>query len=289
MYIFSLDIMSFKCYSRDCIDTPNKQNGPEIHRRESEKSKAQMDLDYICNHYRNTKLRFLILLPDSDYRKWFYSYKDLLWYRRGMFPGKLILERFEEIEDLPYVIDGPVMPRQVYIMLPKEKIYVPSDQFTEKYIRSKMRELVQIFVALRAKSIKYTRYDSVEEVSNLVSEIGTNIPKVFETTGIEVEHTESKKKGTQYEIQLIPIQKPIDTVIFQDHQEFYYLRREPSWRDMILRRVDGHVVLDKYTYFNREVNLFTSNLSQKLQWFQLNLEYDWSKYQDFHMDYEVTY
>ena len=289
MYIFSLDIMSFKCYSKDSIGVTNKKKGPEIHGREREKSKAQMDLDYICDHCRNTKLRFLILLPDSDYRKWFYSYRDLLWYRRGMFPGKLILERFEEIEDLPYVIDGPVMPRQVYIMLPKEKIYVPSDQFTEKYIRSKMRELVQIFVALRAKSIKYTRYDSVEEVSNLVSEIGTNIPKVFETTGIEVEHTESKKKGTQYEIQLIPVQKPIDTVIFQDHQEFYYLRREPSWRDMILRRVDGHVVLDKYTYFNREVNLFTSNLSQKLQWFQLNIEYDWSKYQDFHMDYEVTY
>ena len=281
--------MSFKCYSKDSIGVTNKKKGPEIHRRESEKSKAQMDLDYICHHCRNTKLRFLILLPDSDYRKWFYSYRDLLWYRRGMFPGKLILERFEDIEDLPYVIDGPVMPRQVYIMLPKEKIYVPSDQFTEKYIRSKMRELVQIFVALRAKSIKYTRYDSVEEVSNLVSEIGTNIPKVFETTGIEVEHTESKKKGTQYEIQLIPVQKPIDTTIFQDHQEFYYLRREPSWRDMILRRVDGHVVLDKYTYFNREVNLFTSNLSQKLQWFQLNIEYDWSKYQDFHMDYEVTY
>ena len=281
--------MSFKCYSKDSIGVTNKKKGPEIHGRESEKSKAQMDLDYICHHCRNTKLRFLILLPDSDYRKWFYSYRDLLWYRRGMFPGKLILERFEDIEDLPYVIDGPVMPRQVYIMLPKEKIYVPSDQFTEKYIRSKMRELVQIFVALRAKSIKYTRYDSVEEVSNLVSEIGTNIPKVFETTGIEIEHTESKKKGTQYEIQLIPVQKPIDTTIFQDHQEFYYLRREPSWRDMILRRVDGHVVLDKYTYFNREVNLFTSNLSQKLQWFQLNLEYDWSKYQDFHMDYEVTY
>jgi len=281
--------MSFKCYSKDSIGVTNKKKGPEIHGRESEKSKAQMDLDYICHHCRNTKLRFLILLPDSDYRKWFYSYRDLLWYRRGMFPGKLILERFEDIEDLPYVIDGPVMPRQVYIMLPKEKIYVPSDQFTEKYIRSKMRELVQIFVALRAKSIKYTRYDSVEEVSKIVSEIGTNIPKVFETTGIEIEHTESKKKGTQYEIQLIPVQKPIDTTIFQDHQEFYYLRREPSWRDMILRRVDGHVVLDKYTYFNREVNLFTSNLSQKLQWFQLNIEYDWSKYQDFHMDYEVTY
>jgi hypothetical protein len=281
--------MSFKCYSKDSIGVTKKQNGPEIHGRESEKSKAQMDLDYICNHCRNTKLRFLILLPDSDYRKWFYSYKDLLWYRRGMFPGKLILERFEDIEDLPYVIDGPVMPRQVYIMLPKEKIYVPSDQFTEKYIRSKMRELVQIFVALRAKSIKYTRYDSVEEGSKLVADIGSNVPKLFETTGIQVEHTESKKKGTQYEIQLIPVQKPIDTVIFQDHQEFYYLRREPSWRDMILRRVDGHVVLDKYTYFNREINLFTSNLSQKLQWFQLNIEYDWSKYQDFHMDYEIVY
>lgn len=281
--------MSFKCYTKDSISDTSKQKGPEIHRRESEKSKAQIDLDYICNHCRNTKLRFLILLPDSDYRKWFYSYRDLLWYRRGMFPGKLILERFEEIEDLPYVIDGPVMPHQVYIMLPKEKIYVPSDQFTEKYIRSKMRELVQIFVALRAKSIKYTRYDSVEEESKIVSGIGTNIPKVFETTGVQIEHTESKKKGTQYEIQLIPVEKPTDTTIFQDHQEFHYLRREPSWRDMILRRVDGHVVLDKYTYFNREVNLFTSNLSQKLQWFQLNLEYDWSKYQDFHMDYEVTY
>lgn len=277
--------MSFKCSSSAKEQYQDSFKEKEI----IGKTKAQSDLEKICTHCRNTKLRFLILLPDSDYKKWFYSYKDLLWYRRGYFPGKLIIERYEEIDDLPYSIDGPVMPRQVYIMLPKEKLYVPSGQFTERYIRSKMRELVQIFVALRANSIKYTRYDSIDESQRIVSELGTNVPKIFETVGIEVESKEQSKRATEYEIQLIPTSDPIDTTVFQNHQEFYYLRREPSWRDMIIRRVDGHVVLDKYTYTNRELNIFTTKLSQKLQCFQLNIEYDWHKYQDFHMDYVVSY
>lgn len=283
--------MSFKCVSTKNV--PNSEVDETIRFKSKSsnlgKTDAQQFMEKISKNTRNTKLRFLIFLPDSDYRKWLFSYKDLLYYRRNQFPGKLILERFEESDGLPYTVEGPVMPRQVYIMLPKEKIYIPSNQFTERYIRSKMRELVQIFVYLRASFIKFTSYNLSEEMQSFQSDIAVEIPHVYNRSGVVHSNDESKKTGTEYEIKLIPTDKPIDLNVFDNSRDFYYLRREASWRDMILRKMDGHVILDKYTFWNKEVEIFTSKFFQRLKCFDLNIEYDWNKYNDFRVDYEVKY
>lgn len=276
----------------NCLKPPTHETS--VCSRVIERTPNQIHLDTICKKYRSTKLRFLILLPESDYNKWFFSYKDLLYYRRHHFPGKLIIEKYEEIDELPYNIEEPVMPRQVYIMLPKERIYIPSNQFTHRYIRSKMRELVQIFVALRAKNISYTHYDSSEERQSFGTDINLAItstaPSPFDgRNSFHNEHSDIHQKGTQYEIRLQPTDSTIDISVFEDTKRFYYLRREPSWRDMILRRIDGGVVYDKYTYWNKEIEIFNSHFLQRFKCFQLNIDYDWSKFTDFRMDYEVTY
>jgi hypothetical protein len=247
----------------------------------------------------NYRLRFLILLPASDYEKYlFFSYKDVLWYNRSRFPGLLTIEKFEDADQLPYNIEEPVMPRQLYIMLPKERMYVPSDCFTGRYIRSKMRELVQIFIALRATSIKYVRYDS-EKISK-TTHVDFSLSDFSQSEGVQLKSVDTKRTGVQYEIRL---KKPkeeddeeeedeeeekVDINIFS-HSSFYYLKREPAWIDMVSRRIEGGVIYDKYTYWNKEMKLLKGKFIQQLKCLDLSVEYDWKNYNDFMVDYEVSY
>ena len=39
----------------------------------------------------------------------------------------------------------------------------------------------------------------------------------------------------------------------------------------------------------KEIEIFNSHFLQRFKCFQLNIDYDWSKFTDFRMDYEVTY
>ena len=252
------------------------------------KTDTHETLDVICRKSHNSKLRFLILLHDSDFKKWCLSTKDLLWYSRNTFPGELTIENFEEVNDLPFNIEEPVMPRQLYIMLPKERIYVPSDQFTGRYIRSKMQELIRIFVTLQAKSIKYVRYDTNEDHYNFAMGVQSEIPNVNISDGIHYQSAQNKKTGVEYELKLNPSNEPLDVNQFSDCS-FYYLKRNPAWKDLILRRIDNGVVFDKYTYWNKERELLKSGFAKNMQWFNVSANYDWEKYADLMIDYEVTY
>ena len=240
----------------------------------------------------NYLLRFLILLPQTDYDKYlFFSYRDIVWYNRSRFPGLLTIEKFEEADQLPYNIEEPVLPRQLYIMLPKERMYVPSDSFTGRYISSKMRELIQIFITLRATSIKYVRYDSDEETKSMLIEFGTDFPNFSCSEGVHKKNMDSKKTGIEYEIRIDSHTNQDDplTINMFSQPSFYYLKKEPSWKDMIIRRIEGGVTFDKYTYLNNETKLLKGGFIQQLQCMNLSVNYDWKKYKQFIVDYEVTY
>ena len=173
-------------------------------------------------------------------------------------------------------------------MLPKERIYVPSDYFTGRYIRSKMRELVQVFVALGASSIKYVRYDSEEEMKNTHVDIGMDFPQFTLSEGLQIKNLNTKRMGVEYEIRLCNNKEIIDIDVFAS-SSFYYLKREPSWRDMISRRIESGVVFDKYTYWNKEMKLLKGSFIQELKYMNLSVDYDWKLYNDFMVEYEVSY
>lgn len=252
------------------------------------KSETQYELDSICNKCKNVKLRFLILLYKHDFKKWCISKKDMILYFRNKFPGYLTIESYDDVNELPCSIEEPVMPYQIYIMLPKEKIYVPSDQFTGRYIRSKMQELIKIFVTLRATSIKYIRYDTNDDHQTLTTELRTDVPQISISDGIKYENSNSKKTGVEYELKLTPSNEPIDISIFSNCS-FYYLKRTPAWQDIILRRIDNGVVFDKYTYWNREREFLKTSFTKQMEWFNLSANYDWEKYKDLMVDYTVVY
>ena len=221
---------------------------------------------------RNARLQFLILLRDVDYKKCIYSFRDILWYKKNNFPGDLILENFEDCHLLPYYIQEPIIPRQLYVMLPKEKIFVPSDVFTEMYIRSKMRELIQIFIKLNAKTIKFTRYYSQSELSNVALDATLSIPNATLSNVTNIENEDKTVTGTEYVMRFSENTNPFAIKDFLNVDNYHYLTQQSDWQYMIKRRIDYGMTYYKYTYKNNERKLLKRNFVSKLN-FSLVLSY----------------
>lgn len=238
---------------------------------------------------RNARLQFLILLRDVDYKKCIYSFRDILWYKKNNFPGDLILENFDDCHQLPYYIQEPIMPRQLYVMLPKEKMFVPSDVFTEMYIRSKMRELIQIFIKLNAKTIKFTRYDSQSEISNIALDATLSIPKATLSNVTNIENEDKTLTGTEYVMKFSENIEPFSMKDFLNVDNYHYLSQQSDWQYMIKRRIDYGMTYYKYIYKNNERKLLKRKFVSKLKVIDLAAEYDWEKYKEFTIDYEIEF
>jgi hypothetical protein len=246
-------------------------------------------LDVIHKKHKNTRLRFLLLLPEEDYRKCIYSHKDLICARKSRFPGKLIIEKFEEVGCLPFAIEGPPMPRQLYIMLPKEKLFIRSNHFTARYIDSKMNELKQLFVLLRAKKIKFTRNMSHKKGLQINGDVKAGIPSSAITAGSGVSSMEFKltEQSSEMHFTETKYDTSIEEVLKQT--DFYFLSREFHWQNIITRRLDNHLVYDKYTYKNEEMNLFQMKFKNQLDLLGLQAEYDWEEMRNLEIEYEIEY
>lgn len=238
---------------------------------------------------RNVRLQFLILLREEDYRKCLFSYRDMMSYRRNHFPGDLILEKYEDCHQLPYNIQEPVIPRQLYIMLPKEKLFVPSSTFTEMYMKSKMRELMSIFMKLNAKCIRFMRYDCNEETNSLGMDIHSFVPQTHLSVVNRIDTEDKQASGFEYEMKFHPNTKPFRIDDFLNTETFYYLRQESGWQDIIRRRVDFKMIEDKYSYRNNEMKLLKGKFVSKLKLLDMSADYDWEKYKEFFIDYQIEY
>ena len=238
---------------------------------------------------KNCRLRFLILLRDEDYEKCFYSRRDWIHYRKAKFPGKLIIDRFSEIDNLPYNIEGPPVPRKVYIMLPKEKLFIPSDNFTSRYMDSKLSELKSIFVGLQAKTIKMTKLSQTEESRKGNIDGNVSVPRIGKI-GTNTSVVSSNNTTTMY-MNEMTFNEPTESIKSElfSSDSFYYLDKQYEWQQMIIRRIDNKMVTDKYVYKNRESELFNVSTLQSLRRLNLSVNYDWEKVSDLEIHYEIEY
>lgn len=242
----------------------------------------------IESQYKNCRLRFLLLLPDEDYRKClFFSRKDWIWSRKSKFPGKLIIERFEDVSTLPYIIEGVPMPRQLYIMLPKEKLFIHSNQFTARYIESKLNELKQLFVLLKARSIKFSSNRIQKDQTTIGSGVSIPIEGIVSETQVNTMDFVSNERVSEMHFTESDTDKSIEDKLMET--DFYYLSREFHWQDIISRRIENHLVYDKYVYKNHEMNLFQAKTQNQLKKMGLNIEYDWEKMKHLEIHYEIDY
>ena len=275
----------FSCLYARVSDTSNQSpKGSPTHRAQRNNTNNNMN-EIIETFFRNLslsskyncRLRFLLLLRDEDYKKCIWSRKDMICYRKSQFPGQLIIERFSEVDTIPYNIEGPPLPRKLYIMLPKEKLFIPSDNFTSRYIDSKLQELKNIFVALQAKSIKVKKIYGTEESTRIGGGVGGSSFSDRIHGDLEVDDVQSNSISITNEM---TFGEPLNAVSIEDFSNasssvyrYYYLGKEFEWQNIIQRRLKDRMLSDKYTYRNTEQKLFTSKLINTLKLFKINLSH----------------
>lgn len=283
----------FSCIRRsdsDSVVTESISSSP--HEKGKQRNYVDEILEYVSDsnkhrRKRYRRLRFLILLRDEDYDKCFYSRRDWIQFRKSKFPGKLILDRFSESDTLPYNIEGPPIPRQVYIMLPKERIFIPSQHFTSRYMDSKLSELKSIFVALHAEKIRFSKTTKSEEEYNGGGNIGINLPRIGDV-GSDVQ-VESKNTNVTMFWNEMTFGEPTTIIEPNVFNTFFYLDQEYEWQQIIVRRLKYSMIKDKYVYKNRENELFNASTLQTLRRLNLSIDYDWSKVNDVEIHYEIMY
>lgn len=245
-------------------------------------------IDVLKRKRKISKLRFLITLQDIDYKKCIYSKYDIIMYNKYNFPGILCVENFDETYNFPYNIQEPVLPRTLYIMLPKECIYIQSHNFTERLIRSKLRELIDIFIVLHAKKLTFFYSDARRQNESIAIDIGTSHPSIASTINNRIDNTEENKFGFYYEM---CFEKPTNKIDLNEFLKpyYYYLSQEPEWLQIIKRRIDYATQYDKYIYRTTNTKILKGKFINKLHFLNLSATYDWENFKDFYINYEIEY
>ena len=261
----------------------------------------------IKQHKHNDILNFLIILTDEDYiNKHIFGGKSLykkLLNKASLFYGNLDIKKFSEFTNSAnniahlYLIDGNLIPRIVYIRLPKEKLYVPAEHFQERYLDSKINELCNIFTTLQAESIQMSIIH--ENSSNIKLSISSGVTIQGIEANIECgKTTDTNKKITT--TRHITFEKPdkntntntntvIDTNTFLNFEKFYYLSKDEGWIDIIRNRVYKKSKDSEYTYNYTENNCFSADLSAQMELLHIKFAYNSSKFENLKIEYKVIY
>jgi hypothetical protein len=246
---------------------------------------------------KNKRPNYLILLRESDYKKRWYlcnkSVKELIKDYEEDFDGYLHLINVKSIEDDDisenYPIQGIVSSHVVYIMLPKERIYVTPDIFPYKYLESQHEELKHIFALLGAKSIKWNIVDYKEEVKKLDGKIEVNI--AGEGAGLGFENINSQadlfKNSGERTFPDNKIEPDVDRIL--KDSSIYYLMMEDSWKEMIKRRIESNIQYDKFSYIYQSKINVKKGFDTKLKDFDIQFNYQNNMMKKCEIFYEVEY
>lgn len=248
----------------------------------------------------NDILHYLIILTREDYKSGTFSKStyDKLIDNLDLFMGILNIEKLDDFKlnnanniNCKYKIDGNITPRILYIRLPKEKLYVSADVFQERFLDSKINELISIFSTLWSKSIKISVTHENSSQINLNIGTGANI-KGIEINANAKQETESNNKIST--IREITFQEPsknekLNIDIFGNYAKFFYLPKDESWIDIIRRRINNKASGDIFKYNYKDYNCVTKELSTYLKVLHINLQYNASKYDNLVIEYDIDY
>jgi hypothetical protein len=263
----------------------------------------------------NEMMSFLILLTEEDYvklpRYCFQSNSQRIVKNRGNFPGILHIKQYSEIGNNEFrdefIIEGHPIPKQLYVKLAKENVYVPYENYSTKYLNSKLGELRDLFIHLKAKKIKITKTELVDK------KLGAGV-KVSAANmggaGAEFEKSSILENEFTEELHFDADNKPIDTGLLRgahEHRDsnsslmhkvsaklhvkpkFYYLKNEYEWEDIIDRRLNNKLVYDKYTYYHSDSRILKASFMNKLKIFDVNIDFENKEHHSLKIEYDIEY
>ena len=251
----------------------------------------------IKKHKKNDVLDFLILLHPKDYQKklhnWYNSIYDRLYDNADLFPGNVILisyaDFFNENNKNKYFIEGNVLVKHLYIRLPKEDLFITANSFQERYLNSKINELINIFVHLKPKKIVVSIDQENAKSLNISATLGGLTPVGSISSGVNIESDSNRQVKILKQMEFDPDSSPVDPNYFKNEYKFYYLAKEDEWLELIRKRLKHKLSNEKYVYSYKDQTHFKTKLTSKLQILDVEISYDTSKYDNLKIFYEVEY
>lgn len=247
----------------------------------------------------NEKLKFLILLDENEIKKQDYicksSRRSMILRNTKMIPGELDIINFSNIEDdniiSNYIIEDNPLKNEMYIKLPDKNIYILSNKYALKYLLLKQNELKKIFILLGAKKIKWSVIKQDNKTTNIDASLGIiineiNLEEKFSST--------NKNSNINKEFNEMEFDYDKDTInninfdIFSDNK-FYFLPKEYEWQDIVIRRLENHLINDKYVYKYTNNIFFERTLISKLHFLNVNFNYNMNELDDIEIHYEIEY
>jgi hypothetical protein len=248
---------------------------------------------------KNTKLHFLILLNKDDYEKNSFdskcnkmSVEELLLANSNLFGGILHCFPYEDIEDTKalqkYIIEENPIQKEIYIKLPKEKIYVSHKNFEFKYLLSQHNELISIFVLLGAKKIKWDISKSYKKKIAKKLELGTNVQGIDLKVGGNNDEKENEESEVNNFIEFKDRGFYLTEEAFVKNDYFFYLSKKPEWHEIIKLRSRGEKSYKfKYTY--TKLHDFDFSLISKLKFINIQCNFMSSDFNNLSIKYDVEY
>jgi len=254
----------------------------------------------LIQNKKNDFLEFLIILCDDDYKGTFFyksTYDNLLKQRKFFNDNLNIVNKKDIKKSNEYLIDGMATLKQLYMKLPKENLYVNSSQFHNRYLNSKINELISVFTVLKAKCIKVTIDSQSENNFKLNLTAGVKMNGVSFKTGAEKTQDKSNKLKSDWELEFFQncnntntnTNTKININEFADEKRFYYLPKEAEWIDAIRKRVSQNVSSDKFTYSYSDTNDIKYKAFTNLQLFNISCDYNKKQFENININYEIEY
>ncbi len=258
------------------------------------KSFSPKSENYLSKH---EQMQFLILLQEDDYKSnilsCFQSNKDTLFRNKNKFPGKLTIYNYDNIDDSEfrqkYVIEGNILPKLLYVKLLKENIFIPFESYPMRYLNSKLSELRDLFIALRAKTIKISKTQEKKNDTKIECKLNAKVSNIEVGVGAGLDNMQKLTDNTSSELHFLDTGKPIRMNELHNCKSFYYLPKEYEWADIIERRINNNLVSDKYTYEHSEFKLLKANILSKLQMLDISVNYNDEEYTNIRIHYEIEY
>jgi len=248
---------------------------------------------------RSDIMEFLIVLKENDFKSHTIcpSYYDQIIKYEDEFPGILhcidladLNKICEESHEPAYVVRDMTMPRITYIKLPKENIYVKSEDWEFEYMKSQIQEIILIFGILGAKKITYDVSDNDEDNKNIGANIGIGEPNLTLAAGIDINEKKSNYSKFSGEVEYPhPIQEAPTLERLEKEKNIYYLPRKFHWQRMVRTRIESYITKDVFDYkFGRDINISTS-LSAKFSKLGIGFNIGNNNLSDFRMKFDIEY
>ena len=188
-----------------------------------------------------------------------------------------------------YVIQDILTPNILYVMLPKEKVYVKLHEWEHEYLKSQVQELVYIFRKLGAMELSISVNQNEEtknawgggiDIGYMGIDVGGGVCVSKGVANADIIQTHLVYDSKQ---QLGAAIEKVEDMLSDNG--IYYLSNKPGWKNIINNRIKGAKVIEfSFTHHDmikmskafivklQNMGLSIHNYSKEVSWVRMDFK-----------------